>query len=349
MRTRNRHETLSSLGRSPARTTLPIVRPPMVEPPPGRGAVRHFIHGALFDNVGLKFLSVVLAITVFLLVNTDKDEETTAKVGVSYALPDDQVLVSQRVDELHVTIKGSHRRLQHFHDDKIPRVNLDRRRAQSGDILITPDMIDLPAGLSVTSITPRTVRVAFDRRVEKLVVVEPRTDGQPLHGFFLASAKANPATIEVRGAESTLSTLSAIPTATIPIEGRTESFVKETTVIPPDGVDVTGSPRVTVSGQIDEMLVRSSLVALGVAVRGDGIDPAKWTVTPPTVDVTLTGSLLAIEKAKAAIAPYVKLAPGADGKPHDVDVMLEGLPPGIGATISPERVKVAPGKAAAAP
>lgn len=351
---RPRPETLSSLGRAPSRTSIriPLPTPPSIDPPPPeRGAIRRFVHGALFDNVGLKFLSVVLAITVFLLVNTDKDQEIPAKVAIGYTLPDDKVLVSERVDELRITIRGPRRRLQRFDETKIPRVDIDLRRGDSGNVLITADMIHLPSGLTVTSITPRTVHVAFDKRVEKIVVVDPRTDGQPQHGFFMAGAKATPATIQVRGAESALATLSAVATASLSIESRTESFVAETKVVPPDGIDVVGSPSVSVAVQIDEMLVRSPIVGLGVAIRGDGpnpIDSSKWTVTPAQVDITLTGSLLAVEKAKAALAAYVKLASG-DGKPRDVDVQIDGLPPGIGATISPERVKLAPVKPAPTP
>ena len=347
---RPRPETLSSLGRAPARTSIRIPLPnPDKDPPPERGAIRRMIHGALFDNVGLKFLSMVLAVTVFLLVNTDKDQEITAKIGIGYTLPEDKVLVSDRVDELRVTIRGPRRRLQHFDEAKVPRVDIDLRRGDSGNVLITPDMIHLPSGLVVTSITPRTVHVAFDKRVEKIVVVEPKTDGQPQHGFFMAAAKATPATIQVRGAESALATLSAAPTESLSIESRTESFVAETTVVPPDGVDVVGSPRVSVAVQIDEMLVRSPIVGAAVAIRGDG-DPSKWVVTPSQVNITLTGSLLAVEKAKASIVAYVKLVgPLQDGKPRDADVQIDGLPPGIGATISPERVKLAPAKPAPPP
>ncbi|HEY1811524.1 MAG TPA: CdaR family protein [Kofleriaceae bacterium] len=354
MSNRGRPETLSSLGRSPARTSVKIPLPPAPQPAPERGgAIRRFLHGALFDNVGLKFLSMVLAVTVFLLVNTDKEQEITAKIGIGYTLPDDKVLVSDRIDELRVTIRGPRRRLQHFDESSVPRVDVDLRRGDTGNVLITPDMIHLPAGLTVTSITPRNVHVAFDKRVEKVVVVEPKTDGQPQHGFFMASAKVTPPTIQVRGAESTLSSLSSVSTASLSLENRTESFVAETTVVPPDGVDVVGSPRVTVAVQIDEMLVRSAIVGMDVAVRGDG-EAAKWTVMPAQVNITLTGALLAVEKAKNEIAAYVKI--GGDGqpasaaaKPREVDVQIDGLPPGIGATISPERVKLTPAKPAPSP
>jgi YbbR domain-containing protein len=82
---------------------------------------------------------------------------------------------------------------------------------------------------------------------------------------------------------------------------------------------------------------------LAVAVRGDGIDTSHWTVTPAQVDVTLTGTMLSVEKARAALQPVVKVS-GNDTKARDVDVTVEGLPPGIGVKISPERVRVGLGK-----
>ncbi len=341
-RRHKRPPTLTGLGRAPARVTA---APPPPEPSSERGAVRRWIHGALFDNLGLKFLSMVLAITVFLLVNTDKDREISARVGVSYTLPDDKVLVSDRLDEVRVTIKGPWNRLRKFDERELDRINLDLRRAPSGDIPITPDMVHLPSGLTVESISPRTVHVAFDRRVEKLVEVAPQIAGRPQHGYVISEVKAVPATMKVRGAESALSPLSSIRTQEVSVDNRAESFIVDTDAVPPDGVEIVGTPQVVLHVTIDEELVTRKLPGIVVAVRGDGIDPSKWAVTPGQVEVTLTGALLAVEKAKATLAPVVKVSPN-DAKPRDVDVTLEGVPPGIGVKLSPERVHVAPVRAA---
>ncbi len=337
-RRHKRPPTLTGLGRAPARVSA--APPPPPEPATERGAVRRWIHGALFDNLGLKFLSMVLAITVFLLVNTDKDREISARVGVSYTLPDDKVLVSDRLDEVRVSIKGPWRRLRKFDERELDRINLDLRRAPSGDLPITPDMIHLPSGLTVESISPRTVHVAFDRRVEKLVEVSPQIAGRPQHGYVISEVKAVPATMKVRGAESALSALSSIRTQEVSVDNRAESFIIDTDAVPPDGVEIVGTPQVVLHVTIDEELVTRKLPGIVVAVRGDGIDPSKWAVTPGQVEVTLTGALLAVEKAKSTLAPVVKVA--GDGKAKDVDVTLEGVPPGIGVKVSPERVHVAP-------
>jgi YbbR domain-containing protein len=335
-----RDPSLSSLGRAPARTARPAPAPPPPDPKQ-RGTVGSWMHGALFDNLGLKFLSMVLAITVFLLVNTDRDREISARVGVSYTLPDDKVLVSDRLEEVHVTIKGPWRLLRRFDERQLDRINLDLRRAPTGEIAITPDMVHLPEGLQVESISPRSVRVAFERRVEKVIEVTPRVAGRPLHGYVITEVKAAPATLKVRGAESTLAALSTMRTREVSVEGRADSFIAETEAVPPDGVELVGDPQIVLHVTVDEELVTRKLPGVTVAVKGDGVDPTHWKVTPAQVDVTLTGALLAVEKAQLAIVPSVKLGDG-DTKAREVDVSVDGVPPGIGLKLSPERVHVAP-------
>jgi diadenylate cyclase len=51
-------------------------------------------------TLALKFVALVLSITLFILVNTDKDITINVSVGVSYVMPEDRVLVSRPVDEV---------------------------------------------------------------------------------------------------------------------------------------------------------------------------------------------------------------------------------------------------------
>ncbi len=341
---RNRSQTIGTLGRTPARSSKqqPVVVPPPSEPPPERGVVRRWIHGALFDNLLLKFLSMVLAVTVFLLVNTDKDREITLHAGLKYDYPPDKVLVSEELPEVRVTIKGPWRRLKEFDERQLGDLRLDLSNTPTGEVPLTPDLVtNLPPGLTVTAISPSRVRVAFDRRVEKLVEVVPVTAGRPQHGYMVAEIKAVPATVKVRGGERLLAAINQIRTSEISLEGRTESFETLAELAPTEGVAVDPTQRIGVSVRIDEELVTRKTPSLVVSVKGDGVDPTRWTVTPPQVEVTLTGAVLAIEKARNSIAPIVKLTP-ADRTSREVEVTIDGLPPGVGVRVSPERVKVTP-------
>lgn len=316
---------------------------PVAEQPPDRGGARRWIHGALFDNVGIKFLSLVLAVTVFLLVNTDKEREIRVRAGLDYRFPADKVLVSDELHEVTLTVKGPWRRLRNFDERELSRILLDLSAAPTGDVAITTDMVQLPPGLTVTSITPRAVRVEFDRRVEKEVEVTAVTAGGPEHGYFVAEQKVVPALVKVRGGERRLGALTSIRTHEVSVQNRTAPFDTQIDLAPPAGVETEPGQRVTVHVRIEEELVTKQVTGLPIAVRGEGIDPAKWTTDPARAAVSLTGARLAVEQAQAGVAPWVKWTPDARGR--EADVMLDGVPAGVGARITPERVKVVPAKA----
>ncbi len=349
---RGRSQTIGTLGRTPARQSqqLPtdpkaprLPRAPVEPPPPEKGAIRRWLHGAFFDNVGLKFLSIVLAVTVFLLVNDDKDREITVRVGVGYVLPEDQVLVSDRLDEVRVTLRGPWRRLRQFDEREINRISVDLRNAPSGEIEFTPDMVQVPPGLRVGAISPRSMRVVFDKRRERLVEVAVAVVGRPQHGFHVTEVKATPATINVRGAQRLISALSTVRTREVSLDDRTETFSTQIALEPSEGITVVGSDLVTVEVKIDQELVVKKLGDIPVHLAGEGIDTAKWTVSPAQVEVMLTGPLLAVEKAKETIALSIKVMPGEKAA-RDAAIVVDGVPSGIGVRISPERVRLAPAR-----
>ncbi len=352
---RQRSQTIGTLGRAPARHSQgpanlpPSEAPPRAPAPPEKaGGVRRWLRGAFFDNIGLKFLSIVLAATVFLLVNDDKDREMTVRVGVLYVLPEDKVLVSERIDDIRVTLRGPWRRLRNFDERELSRISLDLRNTPTGEIAFTSDMIQAPPGLTISQISPRSMRVAFDKRTEKTVDVAPIVAGHPLHGYVVSEIKAAPSSVRVRGAESLLAALSSVRTREVSLEGRTDGFTASTVLVPPDGIELIGSDQVEVQVQIEEELVTRRMPGVAVTTVGDGFDLTRWTIAPAHVEITLTGALLAVEKARDMMRPVVRLVP-ADKIGRETEVKIEGLPPGVGVRISPERVKLAPVVAAPKP
>jgi YbbR domain-containing protein len=343
---RPRKETIGTLGRSSARVSRPAFPPQSPDPPPEptRGALRRWLHGALFDNLGLKFLSMVLAVTVFLLVNTDRNAEMTTRLKVTYMFADDKVLISERLDEVYVTLRGPQRRLEQAKDGLQP-VNLDLRKAATGDIALNADQIKgVPVGYSVVSVSPRTVHLTFSKRIEKVVEITPVTSGLPQHGYVVRDVKASPATVKISGAESTVAALTALKTDQVSLYSATEDFAQpDVQLVLPPGVDVEGRSAVSVQVTLARELVTRTMSGLAIEIRGDGgVDATKWKISKPEkpeVDVTVTGQLLLIEKGK--MTPVVHVGPG-DTKAHEVEVTIPGLDSNVGRKISPERVTVTP-------
>ncbi|MBX3162740.1 MAG: hypothetical protein KF773_42655 [Deltaproteobacteria bacterium] len=358
---RQRSQTIGTLGRAPARQSSPQPVTPVPPREPDRddagpGPLRRWMRGAIFDNPGLKFLSLILAVTVFLLVSTDKDREITVRVPVKYDYPADKVLVSGVLEEVTLTIKGPWRVLQRFDDRELGRIRLDLMSATTSgefEVAITPDLVtQLPPRLTVTSMTPKSVRVQFDKKIEKLVAVVPSTTDHAQYGYKVFETKVTPPIVRVRGGEKSLQAVTSVSTADVDLADRRDTFDTQVGLAPPPGVElVEPKQRVSVHVRIEEALVIKTYTAQKVVVKLEGVDAAapnapKFTVDPEEVEVTLSGPTLAVDAA--AKLPLVVRAGAADVRgARKADVVIEGLPPLVGHRISPERVTLTPVKPAA--
>lgn len=368
MNGRRRSETIGQLGRAAARRTsaAPASTPAPVPPKGSKGSdpkgskpapsapkphynvlvtrprrtVAQVIKAAFVENLGLKLLSAILALTLYLLINTDREREITARVGVSYSLPDDRVLVSERLDEVRVTIRGPWRRLRRFDERELDRVNLDLRTTTSSEVVLTKELVTVPTGLTVTSISPRSLRVAFEKRVEKKVEISPTISGQPDHGFSIAEVKVEPASVTVRGPEGAMRTLSMIRTRELRLDGHNASFTSDVELLAPEGVELQGGSTVVARVRVEEQLATQRLAAVPIVVVGDGVDTTRVKTTVSKVDITLTGPVLDIERSRTSVKARIKVGVGDIGKTRDATIELEGVPAGVGVRLSPETVKV---------
>jgi YbbR domain-containing protein len=347
---RQRSQTIGTLGRAPARTSTgpnePPPKPPQEPPPPERGKVRAWLHAALFENTGLKFLSLVLAVTVFLLITTDEERDYTVSVPVKYDYPTDKfVLVSEQLQWVRVTLKGPWRRLRpgDFHERELGDVTLDLRDAPTANMPITPDMIrNVPPNVKVTTVSPQTVYVQFDNKVTKVVEVQPNVQGKPQHGYVIDEVKVTPPTISVRGGQRILAALTSIRTSEVNIEGEADTVEHLADLVTSDGVSPTDPTlKIAVSVRFKVDLQTRLIPDVALAVTGDGVDATKWKLVPPVVDVALTGPLLDVEATKAGMKARVVLVPNEKGG-REVKVSLDGIKEGVGVKISPERVTVKP-------
>ena len=98
------------------------------------------------DELPIKVLSMVLAVTLFVLVRNDKDATSGAYVKVIYTLPEDRVLVSDPVSEIKVAVRGPWTKLQHL-DRSLEPIRIDLTRVATRPTLrIDEDAIKRAGG-----------------------------------------------------------------------------------------------------------------------------------------------------------------------------------------------------------
>ncbi|MEZ4404777.1 MAG: CdaR family protein [Kofleriaceae bacterium] len=291
------------------------------------------------EHLGVKVLALVLTATVFLLVGSDEQREITARVGVAYVLPDGKVLVSERIDEVKVTIKGPWRRIKRFDERELDRITLDVTKVRGGELPLTPDMVTVPDGLTVTSITPQSVVVAFENRIEREVDVAASLIGRPELGYAVVASEVSvdPRRVKVRGPEGVIAAMSQVRTQDIAVDGRSRTFQVEATLLPPQWVDIEWKGTVAVAVPITGRWVGAARV---LAV-GDDIDPAKFALSPATVEVELTGPRDAIDRLLAGgVHPTARLT-GTPSVGDLAEVAVDGVPSGVGVVVRPAEVRIA--------
>ncbi|MBZ0233752.1 MAG: hypothetical protein K8M05_15600, partial [Deltaproteobacteria bacterium] len=263
----------------------PAVRPDGGDQAP-RWSPGAWLRGAFTEHIGLKVLALLLTLTVLLLVGaSDEEREISVRVPVAYILPEGKELVSERIDEVRVMIKGPWRRIKRFDARELAEINLDVSDVRGGEVAITPNLVRLPEGLKVTDISPRSVRVAFEDTIEKEVEVHPVITGRPAQGYaVVAGATAtNPSKVVVRGPRGVVSAMSQVRTQDIAVDGRSRALVAEVTLLPPEGVEIDWKGTVEVAVTIAGRWVGT--VDVLVAPGEEGLSVARLAADPAQVEV----------------------------------------------------------------
>ncbi|HKE15583.1 MAG TPA: CdaR family protein [Kofleriaceae bacterium] len=311
-------------------------------------ALLAWLRGALLDNAPLKFVAMVLALTVFILVHANDQEVAGGTIDVTYLLPEDRVLVSERPDQLRVTVKGSRRVIKRFHREELKAIQIDLRNTTRGEVFFQPDMIDLPDGLELVSISPGSMQVVFEQLAVKSVPIAVDITGAPDRGFRVDSMTPRPSQVTIRGAMSLVAETRAVRTAEIDVARRNKSFRETARLAPPPGLVVDGNPVVEVDVTLAEEQGSREL-SLPVAIQpGPGLSAeqaAKISAHPGQVRVILRGSVLVIDELRAEnITAYVRVSQSdlSGNTARTAPVRVEPALPGIGYEISPAEVTLRP-------
>jgi hypothetical protein len=182
--------------------------------------------------------------------------------------------------------------------------------------------MELPEGVSILEITPRSLTLHLEPVGVREVSVEARFEGEPPPGFVRGAVGVTPDRIRVRGPESHINAVERAFTETISLAGR-----RETLVLPQVSVDIPDHKVVpleaTVSVRVEIAEEQEELRLMNVAVRSE----SGGAVSPATASVTLRGPRSVVETLRpedlrlvvaldedGKATPRLTLPPGAQGR-----------------------------------
>jgi YbbR domain-containing protein len=302
---------------------------------------RPFLARALFEELPLKVVSLVLALTLFVIVRSDKDAATGAFVKVIYALPTDQVVVSEPPSEVKVGIRGPWTRLSRFDERDLDPIRIDLSKSPQV-VHLDDEMVRLPVGLRVGSIYPTEIKLDYEPRVVKEVPVQPLLEGAPQEGFRVGQVTADPPTVRVDGARHVVEQLGRVATRPLRVEGATGHVRGQVALEPaPHLTRYRDATTVNVDVEVQTAIVERTLEPVPIKVTG--AVRLEGAVTPAEVSVILRGPSDVVRKVDPASVAVTLDARLEDGRPPAIyakRLQASGLPPGVAAELRPDTVSL---------
>jgi YbbR domain-containing protein len=185
--------------------------------------------GMLFDNLGLKFTALLLALLVYLNVYTDRPTTMLVSFPIEYTELDDSLSLAGPVPSVvQAELKGTGKQLI-FMRVKEPRMKLSLAGARRGrlDRALAPSDLPLPpeGGITVENLVgPRVVTLDIDRRTHRNVRVTPRVTGQPAPGFhWVGVALVDPTQVRVSGPQQVVEGLDSLVLLPVHVDGKRDT------------------------------------------------------------------------------------------------------------------------------
>jgi len=184
----------------------------------------------LFDNWGIKFISLLLAVTLWFYVTSKGKMEIGVTVPIEMqSIPQGMAIVGDVTGYVEVRLQGQERVLRDITSGKRVVVILDLSLLKPGEntLHISPDDIRRPAGVNVTHISPAEIRVKIEPLMRKAFRLNPVLHGTPAAGYTVRTIIVKPQRITVEGPAGVTSALTKLETLPIDIQDARSTLTVE--------------------------------------------------------------------------------------------------------------------------
>ena len=264
-----------------------------------------------FRHLGLKLLSVGLAVLLWMTVSGEETVERGLRVPLELQqFPAGLELGGEVPTTVDVRVRGASGALSRVSAGEVVAV-LDLRSARSGRRLfpLTPEQVRVPFGVEVVQVMPSAIAMAFEASASRQVPVVPAVDGRPAPGYVVGQMTAEPSTVEVVGPESAVKRASEAMTEPVSVAGARDRVRETVTVGVLDPALRLKNPRpATVTVQIVPAPLERTLRNRPVHLRALANNLVA-EATPTIVDVIMRGSREALTRIESDdVVAYVDLA-----------------------------------------
>ena len=160
-----------------------------------------FLRKYVFHNLGLKLLSLAVAVLLWLAVTRDPVAEVALNVPVEFHnAPEHLEISSEMIPLVQVRVRGPVRTVRELAPSEVHAV-IDLANVQPGERTydLSPTHIHVPDGVQVVQAVPSQVRISLDKRVSRQVEVKPRVIGTFATGYRIEKVTPTPQMVTIVG------------------------------------------------------------------------------------------------------------------------------------------------------
>jgi YbbR domain-containing protein len=183
--------------------------------------MRDFLRRYVLHNLGLKLLSLALAVGLWLAVARDPVAEVAVDVAIEFHnIPENLEISSQSIPRAQIRLRGPERVIHRLQQaDVYAAVELSGVKPGERTFDLTTQQIHEPAELEVVQVVPSQFHIVFDSRLTRLVPVQPRVIGTFVPGYGIEKVVVDPAAITISGPKKHVEAVEAAITDPIDASG----------------------------------------------------------------------------------------------------------------------------------
>lgn len=207
-------------------------------------------------NLGLKLLSLGLAVGLWLAVARDPVAEVAVDVPIEFHnMPDNLEIGSETIPRAQIRLRGPESAIHRMQTSDVhAEINLDGAKPGQRTFDLTARQVRKPNELEVVQVIPGQFQLSFDSRLRRQVPVHPRVIGDFASGYAIGSIEALPSAIVISGPRGRVEKVESAITDPVDVSGTTSqsTFVTHAYVSDPLVQVVNPGPiHVTVTMQKD--------------------------------------------------------------------------------------------------
>ncbi len=160
-----------------------------------------FFREYVLHNLGLKLLSLLLAVGLWLAISRDPPTEVAFDVPIEFHnIPDNLEISSEHIPEAQIRVRGPARIVRQLQrSDVHTEVDLAGVKPGERTFDLSSQQVRHMRGLEVVQVIPSQVHLAFDIRATRQVKVNPRVTGTFARGYDIGEVITTPPTITISG------------------------------------------------------------------------------------------------------------------------------------------------------